>query len=293
YRAFGLWVEQLVAESTGKLGTGVVPVLEDGGLPVTAYGEDRALVIMRDDTDTGEAEYARVAREAGVPVIDLIPPERAAIGAEFVRWTHAVALLGFLLGVNPFDEPDVAHAKAATTGVLSGDVAVPPATTDAEGIWLTPAGALAGDEVPADVTAALSALLDTLHERSYLGILAYLPELPELLGPLSESAAKIAQTCRVPVCVELGPRYLHSTGQLHKGGPETGSFLLITARGRSDRPVPGEPFSLAQLFRAQAEGDLVTLARRGRPVLRLDLPAEDPASVTRLVAAISRALSHR
>lgn len=293
YRPFGLWVEQLVAESTGKLGTGIVPVLEDGGVPVTAYGDDRALVIMRDDTDAREAEYARLAREAGVPVIELVPPEPAAIGAEFVRWTHAVALLGHLMGVNPFDEPDVAEAKAATAGVLSGDVTVPPATTDADGVWLTPAGALSGGAPPTDVASALSALFDTLRDGSYLAVLAYLPDVPELLGPVHEAAANIAVARRVPVCVELGPRYLHSTGQLHKGGPESGSFLLITTRGHTDRPVPGEPFSLARLFRAQAEGDLVTLARRGRPVLRLDLPAEDLASVTRLVAEISHALSHR
>jgi len=293
YRSFGLWVEQLVAESTGKQGKGIVPVLEDGTVPVDAYGADRALVVVRDDGDAAEAEHARLARDAGIPVIELVPPEASAIGAEFVRWEFAVALTGYLMGVNPFDEPNVAEAKAATAGVLDGSVTVPAAGADLGGCWVTAAGALADAAEPTDLAGALAPLLATLEAGSYLAILAYVPDDEELLGPLRKAASSVSAECGVPVCLELGPRYLHSTGQLHKGGPETGSFLLLTTRGRADHAIPGQPFSLAELFRAQAEGDLVTLAGHGRPVLRLDLADESPASVAAVAAALSDAAGNR
>lgn len=293
YRSFGLWVEQLVAESTGKQGKGIVPVLEDGTVPVDTYGADRALVVVRDDGDAAEAEHARLARDAGIPVIELVPPEASAIGAEFVRWEFAVALTGYLMGVNPFDEPNVAEAKAATAGVLDGSVTVPAAGADLDNCWVTAAGALADAAEPTDLAGALAPLLATLEVGSYLSILAYLPDDEKLLGPLRKAASAVSAECGVPVCLELGPRYLHSTGQLHKGGPETGSFLLLTTRGRSDHAIPGQPFSLAELFRAQAEGDLVTLADHGRPVLRLDLADETPASVAAVSLALSDAATNR
>ncbi len=289
YRSFGLWVEQLVAESTGKAGTGIVPVLEDGSVPVASYGADRMLVVVRDETDGAEEAFAQAARDAGIPVVEHLPPEPAAIGAEFVRWKFAVALTGFLMGVNPFDEPNVAEAKAATTGVLDGTATVPAADADLDGVWTTATGRLAAAEAPADLAGALAPLAASLRPGGYLGVLAYLPEDEELVAPLRAAAAKVATALGVPVCLELGPRYLHSTGQLHKGGPATGSFLLVTARRRSDLPIPGRTFPLAQLFRAQAEGDLVTLASRDRPVLRVDLPDEDAASVGALAEALQAA----
>jgi hypothetical protein len=287
YRAFGLWVEQLVAESTGKQGKGIVPVLEDGTVPVDAYGADRALIVIRDDGDATEAEHARLARDQGIPVMELVPPEASAVGAEFVRWEFAVALTGFLMGVNPFDEPNVAEAKEATAGVLDGSVTVPAADADLDGCWVTAAGGIADAAKPTDLASALAPLLATLTAGSYLAILAYLPDDEGLLDPLRKAAATVSTEYGVSVCLELGPRYLHSTGQLHKGGPESGSFLLLTARGRADRAIPGQPFSLAQLFRAQAEGDLVTLADHGRPVLRLDLVDETRASVRAVADALS------
>lgn len=292
YGSFGLWVEQLVAESTGKQGVGIVPVVEDGDVPVDTYGADRMLVVVRDAEDQREAEHARRAREAGIPVIELIPPEPAAIGAEFVRWEFAVALTGFLMGVNPFDEPNVAEAKAATAGVLDGSVTVPAAQADLDGVWVTAAGGLEPSSAES-LPDALRALVETLADGTYLAILAYLPDDGALAAPLRTAATAVSAACGVPVCLELGPRYLHSTGQLHKGGPATGSFLLVTARGGADSRVPGEDFSLAQLFRAQAEGDLVTLADHGRPVLRLDLPAEDARSVAATASAMEQVAGDR
>lgn len=283
YRPFGLWVEQLVAESTGKHGIGIVPVLEDGSVRPSAYGSDRALVVMREESAETEAAHAQSAREAGVPVFEIILSEPAGIGAEFVRWEHAVALAGSLLGVNPFDEPNVAEAKAATVGVLDGTVVVPAADGDVHGVRVTSAGSLERAVVPKDLSQALMPLLDSLGTGSYLAILAYLPESDLLLAPLREAAATISSQRRIPVCVELGPRYLHSTGQLHKGGPATGSFLLLTSRDSSDQEIPGRAFTLGALFRAQAEGDLVTLATHGRAVLRFDV-ADESLDAVRTVA---------
>ncbi len=287
YRSFGLWVEQLVAESTGKEGTGIVPVLEDGRVPVAAYGADRALVVVRGEGDEAAATHAQVARGAGVPVMEYVLSEPIAIGAEFVRWEFAVALTGVLMGVNPFDEPNVAEAKRATAGVLDGSVTVPAASADIDGVWVTAAGALAEENSSSDLADALAPLLGALDPGSYLAILAYLADDESLLAPIRDAAAAVSSRHGVPVCLEVGPRYLHSTGQLHKGGPGNGAFLILTTRDRADCTIPGEPFSLAQLYRAQAEGDLVTLASHGRPVVRLDLPAEEPAAL----AAVARALA--
>jgi glucose-6-phosphate isomerase len=289
YRSFGLWVEQLVAESTGKRGTGIVPVLEDGRVPVTAYGPDRALVVVRAEDDARIASHAQDARDAGIPVMEYVLAEPVAIGAEFVRWEFAVALTGFLMGVNPFDEPNVAEAKAATSGVLDGSATVPAAVSDIGGTWVTYAGALGGGAEPTDLASALAPLFAGLVTGSYLAILAYLPDDERLMEPLRKAASAVSTERGVPVCLELGPRYLHSTGQLHKGGPETGSFLILTARSGEDRAVPGASFSLAQLYRAQAEGDLVTLARHGRPVVRLDMPDEEPGTLAAVADALNAA----
>ena len=287
YRSFGLWVEQLVAESTGKQGHGIVPVLEDGSVPVEAYGADRALVVVRTPDDGARASHAGHARGAGVPVLEYVLDDPAAIGAEFVRWEFAVALTGFLMGVNPFDEPNVAEAKSATADVLAGSAHVPAAAADIADTWVTLAGALGEAPAPATLAGAVASLTESLEAGNYLAVLAYLPPDRALLEPLESAAAALSARTGVAVCVEVGPRYLHSTGQLHKGGPATGSFLIITTRDRTDLTVPHEPFTLAQLFRAQAEGDLVTLAHHERPVLRLDLPDEAVATVSQVASALA------
>ncbi|MDF1541941.1 MAG: hypothetical protein RQ731_03945 [Anaerosomatales bacterium] len=278
YGSFGLWIEQLVAESTGKHGAGILPVIEDGNVPVASYGPDRALVVIRTQDDSRAGSHAQEARDSCVPVMEYVLAEPAAIGAEFVRWEFAVALTGVLMGVNPFDEPNVAEGKAATNGVLDGSADVPVADRDIEGTWVTAAGALCEAPAPNDLAGTLELLHGALAPGSYLAVLAYLPD-DGRLSPIRDAAADVSARAEVPVCVEVGPRYLHSTGQLHKGGPETGAFLILTARSREDRAVPGADFSLGQLYRAQAEGDLMTLAAHGRPVVRLDLPDEAPDTV--------------
>lgn len=291
YEAFGLWVEQLVAESTGKKGIGVVPVLDYDPTTPTGYGDDRALVVLRESGDSELAQFALAALAEGHAVHELILDDPLGIGAEFVRWEHAIALLGHLMGINPFDEPDVSQAKAATSAVLAGTAQVPPASGDIFGVWPTYAGAFDGASMPGDLVTALAPLAASIALGDYLAVLAYLPPDSPALPQLRSALETISARLKVATCLETGPRYLHSTGQLHKGGPDIGVFLVITTREKANMSVPGQKFSLAQLFRAQAEGDLVTLAANGKRVMRVDLPGDDPETLTALAQALVIALA--
>lgn len=289
FAPFGLWVEQLVAESLGKQGKGVVPVIEYAPTLPSGYGSDRAVVVLRLASDGPLAAWSReIAPEH--PVFEITATDTLDLGAEFVRWEYAVALAGFLLGVNPFDEPNVAEAKSATNAILAGTASVPAAGADYSGSWVTWAGAAELPAPrPADRSEALRGLFGGANAGDYIAILAYLPDDKSLLGPLHRAATTLSAATGLAVCVELGPRYLHSTGQLHKGGPNTGVFLLVTARDRADIQIPGEKFRLAALHRAQAEGDLTTLAAHDRRVMRIDLPTSEHGVVAALAEEIGRA----
>jgi transaldolase / glucose-6-phosphate isomerase len=284
---FGLWVEQLIAESTGKQGKGVVPVLEPEPSIPTGLGADRAVVVLRFEDDDTLASWADVARDEGSPVHEIVLPGPAAIGGEFVRWEVATAFVGHLLGIDPFDQPNVAEAKAATTAILDGTQRAPEPAFTVDEIAVTYGGPLAVPAAHPALAEALEPLIDALAPGDYLGLLVYLPERPDLFAPLRDAAKAVATATGHAVCLELGPRYLHSTGQLHKGGPAEGAFLLVTAPARDDLSVPGKPFSLATLWRAQADGDLAALAAHGRPVVRLELPSVDPDLVRSLAETLA------
>jgi len=289
FAPFGLWVEQLVAESLGKQGKGVVPVIEYAPTLRNGYGADRAVVVLRLESDELLAAWSRdTALEH--PVFEITASDTLALGAEFVRWEYAVALAGFLLSVNPFDEPNVAEAKAATNAILDGTASVPAAGADYATSWVTWAGA-SQTPAPAPVSRAEAVhnFLGSATSGDYIAILAYMPDDEALLGPLHRAASMLSESSGRAVCVELGPRYLHSTGQLHKGGPNTGVFLLVTARDRADIEIPGQKFTLAALHRAQAEGDLTTLAAHDRRVMRIDLPSSEHTIVSALAEEIGRA----
>ncbi|GAB4292580.1 MAG: hypothetical protein Kow0067_19280 [Coriobacteriia bacterium] len=289
-RAFGLWTEQLVAESLGKNGTGVVPVIEHSPEQPTRYGPDRAVVVVRLAEDAELAAWSRETATAH-PVFEIVLADEYDIGAEFVRWEHAVALLGHLLGVNPFDEPNVAEAKTATNAILDGSEVVPKAAVDLDGTWITWAGELAQPSpLPPSRVDAVASFAGSARPGDYIALLAYLPDDETLLMPLRVAAAALERAAGVPVCLELGPRYLHSTGQLHKGGPNTGLFMIVTGRDHTDIEIPGKKFTLGMLHRAQAEGDLLTLARHGRRVLRFDLPGIGLHDVTTLADDLGAAV---
>mgnify|MGYP001081749097 CR=1 FL=1 len=286
----GLWIEQLVAESLGKNGIGVVPVIEHAPAADPGYDDDRAIVVTRFTDDEQLATWSReLAGE--YPVFELTLTDVFDLGAEFVRWEYATALAGFLLGVNPFDEPNVTEAKHATTTILEGGAhEVPGAQADADGTWVTFAGALsAPTPLPADRKSALRTAIRAAGPLDYIAVLAYLPEDEARLRPLTDAVAHATRATGRAITLSLGPRYLHSTGQLHKGGRNSGVFVLVTTRDRTDREIPGKHFTLSALHRAQAEGDLVTLTRHDRRVLRVDLPSANVAEIERLAADIIEA----
>lgn len=286
---FGLWVEQLVAESLGKNGRGVVPVVElSEGVP-SGYGADRAVVVVR---FSGDEALAAWAADSSLPVHEVVLEHPADLGAEFVRWEHAIALSGLLMGVNPFDEPNVAEAKAATNAVLDG--ASPAIEIDAhpEGAEVSFASGLAvPDHADNSLVNVITHAMTELRRGDYLAVLAYLPDDPQVLAPLTMAIPRVAENIAAAVCLELGPRYLHSTGQLHKGGPDNAVFIMVTSRDTCDLEVPGRQWSLRELHRAQAQGDLATLAAHGRRVVRIDLEDASHDSVSRLARAFMAAAS--
>lgn len=284
--SFGLWVEQLVAESTGKGGRGLLPVLEQApGLP-SAHGPDRMTFVLRTPED---AELASLPSRlpAGEPSFESVLDDAYLLGGEAVRWEWAIALFSVLQGIEPFDQPDVEEAKATTAAILSGDRAAPESTLRDGDLTIT---SNTDGAAPHDMRSALEALFANAAAPSYLAVLAYLPEDDAVLAPLRDACDAVAATLRIAVTLELGPRYLHSTGQYHKGGPATGRFLVVTADDRVDLDIPGRPFTLAQLHRAQPAGDVATLMSRGRPVVAVRLPAADEAHVRTLADAVRAAL---
>jgi transaldolase/glucose-6-phosphate isomerase len=286
-RSFGLWVEQLVAESLGKSGTGVVPVVELAEDFPQGYGADRAVVVLRFADDERLAEWApRLADIA--PVYELTLRDGYDIGAQFSLWEHAVALLGPLFGVNPFGQPNVQAAKDATSAVLAGTLSAPETTAcAADGTLLSYSGGLRDPgHVEPSLATAIGHALAALRPGDYLALLAYLPDDADQFAPLVSAVPRVSAATGAAVTLELGPRYLHSTGQLHKGGPNTGVFLVVTTRDAADAPVPGRPWGLRTLFRAQAEGDIATLVSASRRVLHIDLADSGAETIERFAHAL-------
>ena len=277
---FGLWVEQLVAESTGKNGTGIVPIAGEPLAEPSTYGTDRLFARLRlhgsFEEEMRDAEV-RDLKAARAPVVEIDLPEPAALGAEFVRWEIATAVAGALLSINPFDEPNVQQAKDATRKILEGYkasgrlVIVEPDRALPGEIGLT----LSGAAREALHGRAADALLTLLRQGDYFSLLAYLGPDHELADDLQAFRRAVRDRTGVATMFGYGPRYLHSTGQLHKGGPNTGVFVLISATPREDVPIPGEPFSFGTLEHAQALGDFTSLDATGRRALHVHLPSPD------------------
>ena len=248
--SYGLWVEQLIAESTGKEGKGILPVADEPLGPPEVYGRDRffvALTLMGESDDATQARL-RALTAAGHPVVRLELEDRYDLGQEFFRWEFATAVAGAILGINAFDQPNVAESKQNTKEVLAGKQPPAPPATAAE----------------------LDQFLTAIKPGDYLALMAYLPPTPENDRRLAAVRAKLRDRLKVATTLGYGPRFLHSTGQLHKGGPPVGHFLQITERAAQDVSIPGAPYTFGQLEAAQAEGDLRALRGRGRPAIRID-----------------------
>ena len=294
---FGLWVEQLVAESTGKASKGVVPIAGESLAAPDRYAADRLFVrvsVQGEAPDTAIDSTVAGLRAAGEPVVDIEWPERAALGAEFVRWEVATALAGAMLAVNPFDEPNVQQAKDATMVLLNqykvegrlANACAERALPGGVGLALTSAARAAlGDQA--------EAVLTLLGEGDYFALLAYVGPDHRLTEELQSLRNAVRDRTRAATMLGYGPRYLHSTGQLHKGGPNSGVFVLITASPAEDLPIPGQPFSFGTLELAQGLGDFASLEESGRRALHVHLPRPDATLIRRLADALLLRLAQR
>jgi transaldolase/glucose-6-phosphate isomerase len=282
----GAWLEQLVAESTGKEGRGILPLDGEAVAPPEGYGADRLFVYLQLDDDHDAKQAAAVDRLAagGQPVVRIRVQDRYALGQEFFRWEFATAVAGSVLGVNPFDQPDVEASKVATRKLTAAfetgggmPEQVPLAVADGLVLYADAANAdalraLAGEGAGAGDL--LRAHLARLGDGDYFALLAYLARNAENQAGLQVIRHRARDTYRVATCLGFGPRFLHSTGQYYKGGPNTGVFLQITADVVDDLPVPGHHYTFGIAETAQARGDFEVLAERGRRALRVHLETD-------------------
>jgi hypothetical protein len=249
--SFGAWVEQLVAESTGKQGRGILPVIDDGGADMTSLGQDRVFVSLEIGERVDDAVDVRMNALAkrGHPVVGLSLGSRDDLGAEFFRWEFATAVAASVLGVNPFDQPNVSESKARTAAVLE---------SGAE-----------SRRIPEPDPVDFAAWISLVASGDYIAIVAYTAPTLETDRLLSGIARSLQERLSVVVTVGYGPRYLHSTGQYHKGGPARGHFIQVVDLPEDDLAVPGGDHTFGQIARAQADGDAAALRARERPVFRL------------------------
>lgn len=300
------WIEQLVAESTGKEDQGIIPVEGESVGALPEYGADRvfARIALAGDPPDDAAQLFEAARVRHEPCVEILLPSRIDLGGEFVRWEMATAWTGALLGINPFDEPNVKQSKDATTRILASfqhyldesdaDARLETETfrlyADAE-TWRSVEDENRLRQVQGgDAEAALAGFLGLLHSRDYLALLAYTHRRPEIEQRLSVIRLLLRKRLGIPILRGYGPRFLHSIGQLYKGGPAGGLFIQITHDDAPDLSIPGRAYSFGQLKAAQAMGDLEALVEHGRRVLRLHLPADPLPGLEALPGLLDRAL---
>lgn len=274
---FGAWLEQLLAESTGKQGKGIVPVdLEPLGIPEN-YGSDRLFVhlsLAAEHDSTTESKLAAL-KNAGHPVVTIRMADPMLIGQEFVRWEIATAIAGAVIGINPFDQPDVEEAKVATRKLVEAyekTGALDPETQAAQTVDFA-IFAAAGQQLAGDVPTLLRELFASLKAGGYAGFLAYVERNDANAAAIAAMRQAVRDATRIATVAGFGPRFLHSTGQAYKGGPAGGVFIVITREPEADLVVPGRRISFGTVQVAQARGDTDVLAARGRRVLHVRLKA--------------------
>ena len=316
--SFGSWAEQLLAESTGKHGVGIVPVdLEPQASTPAAYGDDRVFVRVALAGSSGRAgadELVARLESAGHPVVRIELADRMDLAGEFVRWEVATAVAGVVLGIDPFDQPNVEEAKELTRKVLATKAPVDQPDPDHPGGW----GAASDVEVPepeeVPVLAAERSIvlipdapmrltngngtlvgelrrhIDRRRPNAYLALQAFIAPTEARTAALARIRALLRDATRCATTAGYGPRFLHSTGQLHKGGPPTGWFVQVTADHPSDREIPGWPHTFGQLIDAQAAGDFAAIESHDLPILRVHLGADPEAGLRELEDALAEAL---
>ena len=282
--AFSVWVEQLVAESIGKSGIGIIPVIDES-LPIGAYGMDRFFVAVTLTGDHTLDETLQALEAAGHEIDHHQLDDRYDLAGEFFRWEFAVAVAGALLAVNPFDEPDVVSSKQTTRRLLEGKKEEQANSIgeirDDAGLTLRMPISLVDED--AGLSGQLLRFFQNAGPTNYLTLMPFLYMTDDVQNALSELITALRAVLPLPVILNPGPRYLHSTGQLHKGGPNSGLYLIITASTDTMLAIPGEPYSFSDLNNAQASGDFLSLVALDRQVAHLDLgssPQQALAAVT-------------
>lgn len=284
--ALGLWVEQLIAESTGKEGKGIVPVVQEPLGPVSAYGNDRLFVsisVGAQDEVTGSK--LRELQAAGHPVVYRTLTDIYDLGAEFFLWELATAFAGWRLGINPFDQPNVQESKDATRALLEKFIQEGKLEEDsplARANGLTIYGGERMEEQSNSVAEQLRQHFSRAKSGDYLALLAYIEETPEIESALQSLRISLRDATGCATTVGYGPRFLHSTGQLHKGGPDSGVFIQLTATDETDLKVPGAPYTFSILKQAQAQGDFQSLLSHRRRAIRVDLGSDVLGGLQRL-----------
>jgi len=269
-KSFGLWAEQLLAESTGKEGKGIVPIANEPLVSPEHYGNDRLFIYLTLEGDDNEETDAALTalRDAGQPVVHLNLADKYDLGAEFFRWETGTAVAGAILRINPFDQPNVQAAKDMTESVLgeyqsSGEL---PKMAD---------------------PSSLTELLAGRTENAYLAIMAYVNQFPEFEEAVGRLRRKVMEKHGIATTFGYGPRFLHSTGQLHKGGPDSGLFLQLTSDRIQDLEIPAQNLTFGTLSDAQSIGDLQALRSAQRLAARVHLGADPAWGILSLIQDIS------
>lgn len=302
----GAWMEQLIAESTGKEGTGLIPIDNETPGETASYSGDRVFVHigLASEPDAAQSRFISDMEAAGHPIIRLTMDDRLDIGAEFFRWEFATAVAGSVLSINPFDQPNVQESKAFTkdlTDAYESSGRLPDETpvletdgiklyADAEHAEVLSAAAARTGHSPGSLEAWITAHIGLIQPGDYVAFNAYVEMNRAHQDILQAIRLRIRDGRQVATTLGYGPRFLHSTGQLHKGGPNTGVFFQITSDDAQDISIPGKTFSFGILKAAQAAGDFMALSSRQRRLLRIHLPADVPAGLERLKQAIELAL---
>jgi hypothetical protein len=300
--AFGAWAEQLIAESTGKHGVGIVPVDQEPLGQPAAYGDDRVFVRLALSGSSGATaadRFAEAMEADGHPVIRIDLREPLDLAGEFVRWEVATAIAGAVLGIDPFDQPNVEEAKERTRQLLAGHVegngtaavkSSPPLATEGPLALFGDAALRLTGEDPS-LVGELRRHLARRKPNAYLAIQAFIAPTPARDDAFARIRTLLRDRTRRATTAGYGPRFLHSTGQLHKGGAPIGWFIQLTSDHPHDRPIPGWPYSFGQLIDAQARGDFEAIEAHDLPIVRVHLGPDPDAGIAALEAALAEALS--
>jgi glucose-6-phosphate isomerase len=298
----GAWMEQLIAESTGKLGKGITPVDREALGAPAEYGSDRIFAYIRysKTADASQDAGVQALAAAGHPVVTIEIDDLYEIFGQFFTWEVATSVAGSIMGINPFNQPDVESAKIETRALTNayeetGKLPESSPILEDAGVKIyasaTYAETLKAAAPSATLVSYLKAHLDQIHSGDYFAALAYLPMFAEYEATIQGLRHKVLAAKKVATCLGFGPRFLHSTGQDYKGGPNTGVFLQITADHGVDLAIPDQKYSFGVVVDAQAAGDLAVLETRGRRALRIHLGADIAAGLKTLSAAVDQALA--